>query len=311
MSLSVALQMDAPQGINPAGDSTLALALEAQSRGYELYYYQAGELSMDNASITAPLRPISFRDTPTDFVDIGEAVERDITEMDVVLMRQDPPFDMGYITATYMLESVQGLVRVINDPASVRNAPEKLSIFNFPDFIPATLVSREEERIMAFAREHGSIILKPLHGYGGHAVYKLDAEDGNLPALIEQFRQIYKEPFMAQQFLPEVKDQDRRVIIIDGQVEAVLGRIPAPGQVRANFRVGGSPAKAELTALQKDICLTVGPMLKEAGILFAGLDLIGDYLTEINVTSPTGLRVAHKLYGIKPEEKFWDAVERD
>jgi glutathione synthase len=240
---------------------------------------------------------------------LGEAKPTSLRSMDVVLMRQDPPFDMSYITATHLLETLKGKVAVWNDPAAVRNAPEKMSILGFHQYMPPTLISRDPATIAEFAAQHEAIVAKPLYGYGGRSVFKLSRGDSNLDTLLEHWSEANKEPLMWQQFRPEVTNQDKRVLFIDGKVEGVFGRAPAENSIRANMRVGGKPIAAELYKKQQEICDALSPFLKAQGLMLAGIDLIGDYLTEINVTSPTGFRAAERLYGINLAAKFWDAVE--
>lgn len=309
MTRNIAIQMDDPAGFNAATDSTIMLALEAQKRGYQLYYYQPDHLTYSADGIIATTSyPITFTDALTNYYELGEEQMLQLDEVDAVLMRQDPPYDMTYLSATYLLEQLN--LPVVNDPTFVRNAPEKLSILHFPELIPPTMVSRDEEAILDFLSTHKRIIVKPLYGYGGRSIYQFDEGDSNLLTMLEQFKSESGEPLMIQAFLPEVTSEDRRIIMMDGKVSAVVGRIPAEGEIRANFRVGGSAAKAELSDKQQQICKTVGAWLHENGIVFAGLDLIGDYLTEINITSPTGLRAAEELYGINAAKDFWDAVEK-
>lgn len=308
MTRHIAIQMDDPAHFNAATDSTIMLALEAQKRGYELYYYKPDHLTYTaDGLIATQSHPITFADKLIDYYKLGEKQSLSLDEMDAVLMRQDPPYDMAYLSATYLLEQLN--VPVVNDPTFVRNAPEKLSILHFPELIPPTIVSRDEEAILDFLDMHNSIIVKPLYGYGGRSIYKFDKGDSNLITILEQFKSTSGEPLMIQAFLPEVSSEDRRIIMMDGKVSAVVGRIPADGEIRANFRVGGSAAKASLSEKQQQICDTAGKWLHENGITFAGLDLIGDYLTEINITSPTGLRAAQELYGINAAVDFWNAVE--
>lgn len=303
----IAIQMDEPASLNAKGDSTIVLALEAQKRGYQLYYYHPSMLSDVQGEITASVaHPITFFDSSETWFELGAAQSLPLNEMDAVLMRQDPPYDMAYLTATYLLERLK--TPVINNPAFVRNAPEKLSILHFADAIPPTLITRDITSIDQFRQQQGDIIVKPLYGYGGRAVYKFSEGDSNLHTLLEHFFTQSREPVMVQRFLPEVVSRDVRVILMNGKVSAAVGRIPAAQEIRANFRVGGSAAKVELNAHQQSICDRVGAWLKDNGVLFAGLDLIGDYLTEINITSPTGLRAAIALYGHNPAVDFWDSI---
>jgi glutathione synthase len=309
MSLTVAIQMDPPARLNPAGDSTIVLALEAIRRGYQLYWYPANSLSLRNERLwSGAVRRISFHEQAESFFTQGEPETLVLNEVDAVLMRQDPPFDMSYLSATYLLERLQGATLVANDPFHVRNAPEKIFPLAFAEFMPPTLITRSETDIRDFLREYGDIVVKPVYGYGGHAVFRLQEGGDNVAAILESLL-AGPEPLVAQQFRPEVSDKDCRVVMINGKYEGAVGRLPATGEVRANFRVGGSAAKVELTAKQREMCEAIGPELKARGIYFAGLDFIGDWLTEINITSPTGLRPIKQLYSTHPEHAFWDAIE--
>ncbi len=310
MSLQVAIQMDHPAGLNPAGDSTIALALEAQARGMTLFYYHVSGLSDHGGELRAPLQPITFYDDEQGWFTLGEAQDMPLSQMDVVLMRQDPPFDMTYLSATYLLERLPKTTRVLNHPTYVRNFPEKLAILDFPDVIPPTLISADEEAIMQFCQQHGKGVVKPLYGFGGHSIYLFAPDDANLLTFLEQHRQQTSESLMAQAFLPEVKDKDIRVLLVNGKVSGAIGRIPAEGSIRANMRVGGTPIAVELNRKQQAICDHVGAKLKVGGVMLAGLDLIGDYLTEVNITSPTGIRAVQNLYeGVNPAAEFCDAVQ--
>ncbi len=282
---------------------------EAQARGYQTYFYEAPQLSWRAGDIVAPLVPITFDAKASPVWSLGETKRTSLREMDVVLMRQDPPFDMSYITATHLLQQLAPDVRVLNNPEGVRNAPEKLSILPFAQYMPPTLISRNATEIHAFAAEHEAIVAKPLYGYGGRSVFKLAKGDSNIETLIEHWSEASKEPLMWQQFRPEVANADKRVLFINGEVASVFGRTPGENSIRANMRVGGTPVKAELNARQQEICSALTPFLKAQGLMLAGIDLIGDYLTEINVTSPTGLRAAQWLYSINLAVKFWDVVE--
>ena len=286
------------------------LLAEAQARGAELYFYEAPQLTWHMGEVVAPLTPITLDFDAAPVFRLGEPKSRDLTEMDVVLMRQDPPFDMAYITATHLLEQIAGKVAVVNHPTGVRNAPEKLSSLAFKRFMPPTLISRDPQQIHAFAAQHGTVVAKPLYGFGGRSVFKLSADDSNIDTLIEHWSELSREPLMWQQFRPEVTSADKRVIFIDGEVASVFARVPASGSIRANMRVGGTPQITELTPKQEEICAALSPFLTAEGLMLAGIDLIGDYLTEINVTSPTGLRAAERLYKINLAAQFWDAVTR-
>ena len=281
---------------------------EAQARGHAVYFYEAPALSWLLGDVRAPLMPIRIDMAAKPVWTLGEAKETSLFEMDVVLMRQDPPFDMAYITATHLLEQLAPKVKVWNNPASVRNAPEKLSILRFSEFMPPTLISRDAQAIAAFADAHEAIVAKPLYGYGGRSVFKLNRGDSNRETLLEHWSETSREPLMWQEFRPEVKDADKRVLFINGEVEAVFGRTPQDGSIRANMRVGGTPVATELSPRQQEICAALSPFLKAQGLMLAGIDVIGDYLTEINVTSPTGLRAAERLYGVNLAKVFWDSV---
>ena len=309
MSRNVAIQMDPVEGINPRGDSTLLLGHEAITRGYEVFCYEPKSLSIQGDEITAQARPVIFRTDPNDYFTAGDWRKIDLRTMDVVLMRQDPPFDMNYLTATYILERLQPDVLVVNDPKSVRDCPEKIFPLLFGDFMPPTLISADNEAIREFREQHKDIIIKPLYGHGGNAVFRLREDDGNFSALLEFFFARSPEPLIFQKYLAEVVSEDRRIILIDGKVAGVLGRIPAAGEHRANFRVGGTAAHVELTPRQQQICDIIGPELKKRGLLLVGLDVIGDWLTEINVTSPTGLQGINRMYGRVIEREVWDAIE--
>ena len=307
--LNIAVQMDHPSRLNPLGDSTFMLIHEAARRGHRVAFYEAAQLSWTAGDIIAPLAPITIDPATAPVWSLGKATSQSLRSMDVILMRQDPPFDMSYITATHLLEQIADEVAIWNNPASVRNAPEKLSILPFARFMPPTLISRDAAQIHAFAEAHGVIVAKPLYGFGGRSVFQLRAGDSNIDTLIEHWGEQSREPLMWQQFRAEVADSDKRILFIDGKVAAVFGRTPGAGSIRANIRVGGKPIATELTPRQAEICAALSPFLKERGLMLAGIDVIGDFLTEINVTSPTGLRAAEKLYGINLAAVFWDAVE--
>lgn len=311
MSLRVAIQMDAPESFRPQTDSTILLALEAQKRGHTLWHYHPNQLSLVNGVPTAArARQITFFDRDENFFEQGTPETLSLAEMNIVLMRQDPPFDMNYLTATYLLECLPPNVRVFNPPAAVRDNPEKLSMFHFPEYIPPTLISRDEDAIRAFHREQGEVVIKPLYGFGGQSIFHIARDGHNLSALLGLFFSTSPDPLVVQRFLPEVKSEDRRLIIINGEVKATLGRIPQAGEVRANMAAGGKGVTAEITPRQQEIGEVVGAFLKARGIVFAGIDLIGDYLTEINITSPTGLKAIKRLYGIDLTPHIWDAMEQ-
>lgn len=307
-NVRVAIQMDPIEFINPRSDSSLLLGLEAQRRGYELYYYTPDKLTYRHGKITAQGHRVTLYPEPKHYFDLGESLSIDLSSMDVVLLRQDPPFNMAYITTTHMLELLMPKTKVVNNPASVRNHPEKLFPIAFRQYMPITLITADIKEIERFYHEYKDIVVKPLYGYGGRDVLRFTQND-DLHAALEAQLAENREPVMVQPFLPEVKTGDRRIIMIGGKLGGVMGRIPAEHEFRANFRVGGSPAKAKLTPRQSEICDALGPALRDKGILFAGIDVIGDYLTEINITSPTGMVQMNALYGIKLEASFWDTLE--
>lgn len=309
MTRHLAIQMDPIASINPRTDTTLLLGVEAVRRGYKIYYYEPKDLTLDNGDIVANVRPVSLRSDPENYYTAGKPQLMNLRDMDVVLMRQDPPFNMEYITATHLLEMLKPDVLVVNDPFHVRNAPEKLFMFNFPQFVPPTIITRDVITIEKFLKKHKDIIIKPVYGYAGQAVFRVKHGDSNLHALLEVFFGNSPEPVIAQIFIPEIKTMDKRIIVIDGKVTAIMGRVPADGDIRANMRVGGTGIKIKHNKRDMLIGETVGKELKKRGILLAGLDVIGEYLTEINVTCPTGLVKSNALYDLKQESLFWDAVE--
>ncbi len=309
MSLAVAIQMDPLEGIDIDADSSFALALEAQSRGHSLLHYLPRDLAFVDGRVTARARPLSVRRKKGDHFTLGPPERVDLAVMDVVLMRQDPPFDMSYITATHLLEHIHPKTLVVNDPVQVRNAPEKLFVNHFGALMPPTLITSDRDLIRAFRAEHGHIILKPLYGNGGAGVFHLTPADENLGALLEMFTEFYREPIIVQRYLAEVRQGDRRIILIDGEAAGVINRIPAQGEARANMHVGATAVKAELNARDREICETIGPALKERGLIFVGIDVIGDWLTEINVTSPTGIQEIDRFDGVNLEARIWDAIE--
>ena len=309
MSLAVAIQMDPLEGIDIDADSSFALALEAQSRGHSLLHYLPRDLAFVDGRVTARARPLGVRRKKGDHFTLGPPERVDLAVMDVVLMRQDPPFDMSYITATHLLEHIHPKTLVVNDPVQVRNAPEKLFVNHFGALMPPTLITSDRDLIREFRAEHGHIILKPLYGNGGAGVFHLTPEDENLGALLEMFTEFYREPIIVQRYLAEVRQGDRRIILIDGEAAGVINRIPAQGEARANMHVGATAVKAELNARDHEICETIGPALKERGLIFVGIDVIGDWLTEINVTSPTGIQEIDRFDGVNLEARIWDAIE--
>ena len=317
MPLTVAVQMDHVSGIDIAGDSTFALMLEAARRGHALHHYTVDRLAMRDARVFAAVEPLEVRDVKGDHFTLGEAERRDLGEFDVVLMRQDPPFDMGYITATHLLERVhdpRGFADgtgtlVVNDPAEVRNAPEKIFVTEFPDLMPETLITRDRAAIRAFQREFGDIIVKPLYGNGGAGVFRLAKGDQNLSSLIELFENAFPEPFIAQRYLPDVRRGDKRIILVDGEAVGAINRVPGEDEARSNMHVGGRAEAVDMTGREREICAAIGPELRRRGFLFVGIDVIGDVMTEINVTSPTGIREVAKFGGADIASLFWDAVE--
>ncbi len=309
MGLKVAVQMDPIEGIGIAGDSTFALMLEAQARGHGLFVYQPQNLAMTPQGISARGAQVLVRDVPGNHFCAAPEERLDLAEADVVLMRQDPPFDMAYITATHMLERIHPKTLVVNDPAQVRNAPEKLFVLEFADLTPPTLVTRDLAALIDFRRQHGDIILKPLYGNGGAGVFKLTSDDGNFLALVELFEQSFREPFIAQKYLPDVTAGDKRIILVDGEVGGAINRVPQAGETRSNMHVGGRAEPTELTRREREICARIGPELKRRGLIFTGIDVIGGWLTEINVTSPTGIREVKKFGGKDIAAMIWDAIE--
>jgi glutathione synthase len=310
MKLRVAVQMDPIESIDIAGDSTLAIMLEAQARGHDLFYYQPKGLALNGKRLFAAGHPITVRDEKGDHFTLGSLERVDLGTFDVVHMRQDPPFDMNYITITHMLEAIHPKTLVVNDPMEVRNAPEKLYVMEFTDLMPPTLITRDARELAEFRKEHGEIILKPLYGNGGAGVFRLAGEDQNFGSLVELFTQSFREPFIAQRYLPEVRKGDKRIIFVDGEFAGAINRVPALNEHRSNMHVGGRPEPTELTRREREICERLGPDLKKRGLIFVGIDVIGDYLTEINVTSPTGIRQVKKFGGADIAGLIWDAIER-
>jgi glutathione synthase len=306
---NVAVQMDHVSSINIAGDSTFAMSLEAQARGYKLFHYTPDKLSLRDGKVYATVEPMVLRDVKGDHFDLGEPERVDLSVMDVVLLRQDPPFDMAYITSTHLLERIHPKTLVVNDPAWVRNSPEKIFVTEFPDLMPKTLITRNAAEIRSFREELGDIIIKPLYGNGGAGVFHLKKDDRNLSSLLETFGEMFREPFIAQEYLPDVRKGDKRIILVDGEPVGAINRIPAEHDSRSNMHVGGRAEHADLTDREKEICARIGPALKERGFLLVGIDVIGDYLTEINVTSPTGIREVKNFGGADIASLLWDAIE--
>ena len=309
MTLNVAIQMDPIESVNINGDSTFVLALEAQKRGYTLYHYLARKLSFREGKVTARARVLKVRRELGNHFEVGPEQVLDLATMDVVLMRQDPPFDMAYITATHVLEHIHPETLVVNNPVSVRNAPEKLFVTHFEGVMPPTLITADVEDIRAFRRDHKDIIIKPLYGNGGAGVFHIRPDDENLGALLEMFTTTWREPVIVQRYVPEVRQGDKRIILVDGKAVGAINRVPAAGEARSNMHVGGRPEKTLLTKREQEICEIIGPALKERGLIFTGIDIIGDYLTEINVTSPTGIQEINRFDGTALEALVWDAIE--
>jgi len=309
MALTVGIQMDPIQTVDINADSTFAMAFEAQARGHELFYYLPSDLSMRDNRVFAHGQTLKVRREQGSHFDLGPRETRNLTDLDVILLRQDPPFDMGYITTTHLLERVHPETLVVNDPCWVRNYPEKILVTEFTDLTPPTLITRNLDDIRAFGDEHGDMILKPLYGNGGAGVFKLDRGLRNLSSLHELFSQMMPEPFIAQAFLPDVTNGDKRVILIDGEPVGAINRVPAKGETRSNMHVGGRPEKVALTKRDREICEAIGPLLREKGQIFVGIDVIGEYLTEINVTSPTGIQELSRFDGINVAGMLWDSIE--
>ncbi|MEC9347214.1 MAG: glutathione synthase [Pseudomonadota bacterium] len=309
MTLRIAVQMDPIGSINIDADSTFAIMLEASRRGHELFYYEPHELALRDGRVMARLRPVEVRRVKGAHYTLGEAAITDLSQMDVVLLRQDPPYDMAYLTTTYLLERVHPKTLVVNDPAEVRNAPEKVFVTQFTDLMPATLITKDPGMIRAFYKEYGDIIVKPLYGNGGAGVFHLKPGDDNLSSLMETYALMYREPVIAQQFLPAVRHGDKRIILVDGAPVGAINRVPAEGEARSNMHVGGTPLQSRLTPREQEICARIGPELKARGMIFVGIDVIGDYLTEINVTSPTGIQEIDRFDGSNLAGLIWDAIE--
>lgn len=308
-NLKVAVQMDHVSTIQIEGDSTFAMCLEAQNRGHRLFHYTPSQLSLRDGTVYARMEPMVLRDAIGDHYTLGDSVRTDLSEMDVVLLRQDPPFDMSYITSTHLLERIHPQTLVVNDPAWVRNSPEKIFVTEFPDLMPETLITSDPEEIAAFRRDLGDIIIKPLYGNGGAGVFHLRADDRNLSSLLEMFESLYREPLIAQRYLPAVRAGDKRIILVDGEPVGAINRVPAETDARSNMHVGGRAEPVELTEREREICARIAPSLKQRGFLFVGIDVIGDVMTEINVTSPTGIREVARFDGADIAALLWDAIE--
>ena len=312
MTLRVAVQMDPLETIKIGGDSSFALMLSAQARGHEVFHYDVGDLSLDaDDRLIAHARPVTVRRVEGDHFSAGDVQRLDLgRDIDVVLMRQDPPFHMGYITATHLLERIESETLVVNNTRSVRNAPEKVMVLDYREFMPPTLVTRSVEEVRSFQRQHGAVVVKPIHGNGGKAIFRVPAEGDNLSALFEVFNQTWPEPHMVQPFLPEVAEGDKRIVLVDGEVTGAINRKPGEGEFRSNLAVGGSAEATTLTAREQEICAAMGPRLKELGLIFVGIDVIGgQWLTEINVTSTTGIVAIDRFNGTDTPARIWDAIE--
>lgn len=310
MKLRVACQMDPIERIDIRGDSTFAILLEAQRRGHEIFYYTPPNLALKGDKLIARGSSLSVQDKAGDHYQLSGARVEDLSAWDVVLLRQDPPFDMAYITTTHLLERIHPKTLVVNDPSHVRNAPEKVFVLDFLDLMPATLITRSLEDVQAFRREHGEIIVKPLYGNGGASVFRVRADDTNLASLVELFQTVFREPFMVQEYRSEVRLGDKRIILVDGVFAGAVNRVPAKDETRSNLHVGGTAEATELTDREREICSRLGPELKRRGLLFTGIDVIGGFLTEINVTSPTGIRQVKAFGGADIAALIWDAIER-
>jgi glutathione synthase len=309
MALGVAFQMDHIARIAIRGDSTFALMLEGQRRGHNLFHYTPNRLAMRDGRVEASVEPVTVEDREGAHYTLGPGELADLSNFDVVHLRQDPPFDMGYITTTHLLERIHPKTLVVNDPKEVRNAPEKLFVTEFPELTPPTLITRDRDEIRSFRREHGDIIIKPLYGNGGAGVFRIAGADENLGALLELFETAFREPYVVQRYLPEVRKGDKRIILVDGVAAGAINRVPAEGEARSNMHVGGRPEPVALTARDREICEAIGPTLKARGLILVGIDVIGPYLTEINVTSPTGIREVKRFGGPDIAALVWDAVE--
>ena len=309
MTLKVAVQMDPIARINIRGDSTFALLLEAQKRGHALSYYTPETLSLSGKDVVAQVQKLSVRDEEGNHFTLGEAARTNLESFDVVLLRQDPPFDLAYITTTHFLERIHPKTLVVNDPASVRDAPEKIFVTEFADLMPPTLISRDKDEINAFRAAHGDVVMKPLYGHGGAAVFRVAPQDMNFGSLYDMFAVTFREPWVIQRFLPDVKLGDKRIILVDGEFAGAVNRVPAPDDLRSNMVRGGAAKATDLSPREQEICKRIGPALRERGLLFVGIDVIDNHLTEINVTSPTGIRAIAKLGGPDIAATIWNAIE--
>jgi glutathione synthase len=309
LSLNVAVQMDPIERIKIAGDSTFAMLLEAQARDHQLSYYTPDQLSMLDGKVVASVQPLTVRDKQGEHFTLGNARRVEVADFNVVLLRQDPPFDLAYVTTTHLLERVHPKTLVVNNPASVRNAPEKMFVTEFTDLMPPTLLSRDLEEIRAFRAKHGDVVMKPLYGKGGESVFLIRRDDLNFGSFFDLFSTTFREQWVIQKFLPEVKQGDKRIILVDGEFAGAVNRVPAEGDLRSNMVRGGVPKATDLSKREQEICKRLGPALKERGLLFAGIDVIDGWLTEINVTSPTGIRAIKNVGGPDVASAIWDRVE--
>ena len=310
MSLAVAIQMDPIESIDIDADSTFMLAMEAQARRHALFHYLPEALVFRQNRLYAHAQPLEVRREKGNHCTLGAPELLDLETLDVILMRQDPPFDMSYITATHLLEHVHPQTLVVNDPAEVRNAPEKLFVTHFSELMPPTLITCSRDDILAFRQDYRDIIVKPLFGNGGAGVFHITPEDENLNSLLELFTEFYREPIIVQQYMPAVREGDKRIILVDGKPVGGVLRVPPPGEARANMHVGAEPQKTELTSREREICDSIGPILSEKGLIFVGIDVIGGYVTEINVTSPTGIQEINRFDDVSIEAEVWDAIEQ-
>ena len=309
MRLKVAVQMDPIERISIRGDSTFALLLEAQERHHDISYYTPDRLALRGEEVFASVQPLHVRDLEGEHFKLGPPQRMNLAQFDVVLLRQDPPFDLAYITTTHLLERLRRTTLVVNEPSEVRNAPEKMFVMEFPDLMPHTLITRDLAEIKAFRSEHGDIVMKPLYGKGGEAVFRVTPEDLNFGSLYDLFAATFREQWVVQKFLPAIKDGDKRIILVDGEFAGAVNRVPAQDDIRSNMVRGGTPKETELTAREREICARIGPPLRERGLLFVGIDVIDGYLTEINVTSPTGIRAIKSLGGADVAAMIWDRIE--
>lgn len=310
MTLKIGVQMDHVSTISIEGDSTFALSMEAQSRGYELFHFTPDRLQFRGGIVSAAIEKMLLREKKGDHYSLETPVVTPLSDLDVVLLRQDPPFDMSYITTTHLLERIHPDTLVVNDPASVRDAPEKILVMDFPDLMPETVITRDFETITNFRKEFGDIILKPLYGNGGAGVFRITENDQNMSSLLEMFDASFREPFIAQRYLSDVRSGDKRIILVDGKPVGALNRVPAEGDARSNMHAGGRAEHAELTKREYEICERIAPSMREHGFIFVGIDVIGDFITEINVTSPTGIREIQKFTGTDIAALVWDAIEK-